>query len=915
MLRNLLAALALLLLTACGGSVTGSSSADVSPAPTDLPGFAALPSGGAQPWERVDARGYVVPPAPQRGAAAIAPTAYFQPGVERFAEVGNVTDNDETSVVVAGSHSLSGGIYRFPMGGVQPGAVAVDVNLHNVNGKRSQFWVGLSDYGRGVWDWSGPYDDGQLTKVVVAGSNSLSTTSTFFVAVAGTDDVAFDIVGVTVSPRDDADTTAPPVPTGLTATPVGGGFELAWNAVVAADLAGYRLHWSYSPFTAADGSGVNTLPALENTTRMTLPVPLVQREVWLALSAVDVNGNASALSPTLRSRPRHVAATLSLGLVSPDASLERGEPATLTASGAELYDFDTDGDGDYDITDATDGTAAVDTAQTGIIRPRVRAHSADGTAVAFGSVSLIVSGNQRPVAVATATPTTGVAPLAAALSGSGTDFDGSIVEYAWDFDGDGTYDELTQDAAHDYTAPGLYNAKLRVTDDQGAWDVDTVAVYVTDGVRIDALPGYAQPGQQVTLTATPNGAGLGYEWDLDGDGTYEVDSGAANSTNAVFSEAGNQAVGVQVTMADGSQQTGRTTVRVAGWMLRTDFVGSTSTGQHSSLAIVNGHPAIAYRKSLNSDLYYVRALDPEGRSWGTPVPIVEGPASDGSYPSLLVVAGLPAIAYQSSNAGGVLAYVRAADSDGATWGLPQIVDDPGDAVGYHASMQVVSGHPAIAYLNATDNDVTYVRALDPQGTDWALPITLVTANSDGAYTSLVVVNGHPAISHYDQTANRLAYCRATDANGSAWGPKINLGPNLPSPEVQNMVIVDGFPAIGYGDFGNAQARFIRALDVDGVNWPTQGKLIHSDGLTTGLAARLGVVSGLPVMVHSYQGQQQATYLSRAKNAQGTAWHEPEMILQGGGSFSSGLSSIVDHNGQLAVCIHDLQLGMSFGLLY
>ena len=55
-----------------------------------------------------------------------------------------------------------------------------------------------------------------------------------------------------------------------------------------------------------------------------------------------------------------------------------------------------------------------------------------------------VSANQPPVAVASANPTSGAAPLTAAFDGSGSsDPNGDAITYAWDLDGDGLFDDST----------------------------------------------------------------------------------------------------------------------------------------------------------------------------------------------------------------------------------------------------------------------------------------------------------------------------------------------------------------------------------------------------------------------------------------------------------------------------------------
>ena len=83
------------------------------------------------------------------------------------------------------------------------------------------------------------------------------------------------------------------------------------------------------------------------------------------------------------------------------------------------------------------------------------------------------SANQPPVAVATANPTSGAAPLTVNFDGSGSsDPDGDPITYAWDLDGDGLYDDSTAaQSTFTYTQSGTYTARLQVTDSPGASSV------------------------------------------------------------------------------------------------------------------------------------------------------------------------------------------------------------------------------------------------------------------------------------------------------------------------------------------------------------------------------------------------------------------------------------------------------------
>jgi glucose/arabinose dehydrogenase len=79
--------------------------------------------------------------------------------------------------------------------------------------------------------------------------------------------------------------------------------------------------------------------------------------------------------------------------------------------------------------------------------------------------------NQPPVARATASPTSGPAPLSVSFDGTtSSDPDGDALSYAWDLDGDGAYDDFTTAKPTRTYSTGNYRVGLRVTDSRGATD-------------------------------------------------------------------------------------------------------------------------------------------------------------------------------------------------------------------------------------------------------------------------------------------------------------------------------------------------------------------------------------------------------------------------------------------------------------
>jgi PKD repeat protein len=101
--------------------------------------------------------------------------------------------------------------------------------------------------------------------------------------------------------------------------------------------------------------------------------------------------------------------------------------------------------------------------------------------------------NLPPVAVASATPSSGYAPLAVSFSSSGSsDPEGSPISYRWDF-GDGTTSTLAS-PSHTFFEAGTYDVRLTVTDSAGASHSASVIVSVDAAAKLRST--------NISLTAT-----------------------------------------------------------------------------------------------------------------------------------------------------------------------------------------------------------------------------------------------------------------------------------------------------------------------------------------------------------------------------------------------------------------------------
>ena len=126
--------------------------------------------------------------------------------------------------------------------------------------------------------------------------------------------------------------------------------------------------------------------------------------------------------------------------------------------------------------------------------------------------------------------------------------------------------------------------------------------------------------------------------------------------------------------------------------------------------MVNGFPAISYSAASTTILKYVRATNANGSGvWGTPQTIGSGGIVARVYTSLAVVNGFPAISYYEGVPSFALKYVCALNVDGSgAWGTPLTIDAIGD-VGLYTSLAVVNGFPAISYFDVTNSGLKYAR--------------------------------------------------------------------------------------------------------------------------------------------------------------------------------------------------------------
>jgi subtilisin family serine protease len=125
------------------------------------------------------------------------------------------------------------------------------------------------------------------------------------------------------------------------------------------------------------------------------------------------------------------------------------------------------------------------------------------------------------------------------FNGVGTDEDGKVVNYEWDFESDGTWDfanSVSGYAEHRYETVGIYNATLRVTDDNGETDSDHAKVTVLQENRAPVITNPSPPGD-VNVEEESSKAFSVYISDPDGDevnSTWYLDGTSTGVTGTQF---------------------------------------------------------------------------------------------------------------------------------------------------------------------------------------------------------------------------------------------------------------------------------------------------------------------------------------------------------------------------------------------
>lgn len=542
-----------------------------------------------------------------------------------------------------------------------------------------------------------------------------------------------------------------------------------------------------------------------------------------------------------------------------DLQASAGGPApveiTFDASGSQdsdgtivLYEWDFTNDGSYDTSGAADSTQHTYMLE-GNYTCKLRVTDSGGlTATDTAAVTVLPPDDSLPTAVLIADTLAGDVPLAVNFDGSGSsDAEGAIADYEWDFNGNGVYNESGNGEdtsrgnptppAYTYTQAGPRSPSLRVTDSGGGTDVASVDIVgrgwkiltlSTDGDEAGRLnylavingkpaiifhvyDGMEVPPRSIryAYATTETGSNLA-DWEfvtttLTSSGGQQISlCEVADHPAIAWSNSSNKMCYARSATASGATP--------ADWVEVIADSTSFSNGTYNSLAVVNGNPAIAYQGADENTCYVYSstATGMNSADWSAPVVIDGAMWSSGSWVSLAEIGGNPAIAYGDAESGSRIKYARANNATGTpgtAW------SDMGSCkfvladTSMFPSLRDVNGFPGVAFLNFTGVDLTFASSSTATGAafaDWTLLAIDDGADDTGTLPSLALINGNPAVAHQSQGAEfDLEYLRAIDGNGNelADWPADSIKVDEPGDVggYCSMVEVNGNAAISYYD--------------------------------------------------------------------------------------------------------------------
>lgn len=253
--------------------------------------------------------------------------------------------------------------------------------------------------------------------------------------------------------------------------------------------------------------------------------------------------------------------------------------ATGSSGSADIvsyeWDWDVDkGAGFYD-TSTSEGLVEHAFSSSGQHTVEVRVEDADGDH-ATAQVTVRVDENTAP------SPHFDWEPYGAGLGEQVTfdasrseDSEGAVIEYRWDFDGDGIFEQITSQPTiqTSFEEAGAHEVTLQVLDEERAAkelrrEVDVDGDAYAPRVTVSVDPTEPEVGQRITIdgigTQDPDGEVVAMRFDTDGDGETDYRADGPSSIRTTYASPGEVEVTIQAEDDEGRVGVATTTLTVQG---------------------------------------------------------------------------------------------------------------------------------------------------------------------------------------------------------------------------------------------------------------------------------------------------------------------------------------------------------------
>lgn len=253
-----------------------------------------------------------------------------------------------------------------------------------------------------------------------------------------------------------------------------------------------------------------------------------------------------------------------------------------------------------------------------------------------------------------------------------------------------------------------------------------------------------------------------------------------------------------------------------------------------------------------------------------------------------------------------LYYAQALDDYGTQWTSPiEPVSNSAD-VGYGLAMARTPGNRAmIAYGKNNnpggnyDGDLMLVEGNSNDGSMWKAPLTVCAGQNIGLCSSLLFAGGNPCIfsvsDHEIQGAGKIQYFRGLDAHGSSFAPPVTVFDIYSSVSQLSSLLTSGGLPLAVASFGSRYAN----TDPHGI-----GIFNATDALGLGwnppvevsadvsMSCSAQLVAGQPAFAAGTQNDWERTWFARASDAGGLSWPaSPALISPPGQGGSASLAVI------------------------